>query len=163
MIGAEIHRRLDIHHGEARKRTGFKRLLDALFDGGDVFGGNHAALDLVDELEALAGLLRLELQAHMGVLTAAAGLLDVLVLMVDRRGNRFAVCDLRRTNVAIDVELAFQTVHDDFEVELAHAGDNRLGSLLVERDHEGGVFHRKSVESRAELFVVAAGFGLHRD
>ena len=122
-----------------------------------------AALDLVDELEALAGLLRLELEAHVRVLAAAAGLLDVLVLVVDGNGDRLAVRNLRSANVALDVEFAFQTVNDDLEVELAHAGDDRLGSLLIEADDEGRVFHRESVQSDAELLVVATALRLDGD
>ena len=99
----------------------------------------------------------------MRVLAAAAGLLDVLVLALDLLGERFAVGDLRGAHVARHVELALEAVHDDFEVELAHAGDDRLGGLLVERDDEGRVFHRERVERDAELFVVLAGLRLHRD
>ena len=163
MVGAEVHGRLDVHHREARERTRLERLADALLDRRDVLRRNHAALDLVDELEALARLLRSELEADVRVLTAAAGLLDVLVLVVDRHRDRLAIRDLRSADVAVDVELAFQTVDDDLEIELAHAGDDRLGGLLVEGDDEGRVFHRERVERNAELLVVTAGFRLHRD
>ena len=68
--------------------------------------------------------------------------------------SRYATCG---------AELALQAVDDDLEVELAHAGDDRLGSLLVEADDEGRVFHRERVERDAELLVVAAALGLDGD
>ena len=45
--------------------------------------------------------------------------------------DRLAVGDLRPADVRVDVELALQAVDDDLEVELAHAGDQRLAGLLV--------------------------------
>ena len=44
--------------------------------------GHHAALDLVEELEALAARQRLEPQVHLAELAAAAGLLLVAVLVL---------------------------------------------------------------------------------
>ena len=38
------------------------------------------------------------------------------------------VGDLRRTNVGFHLELAEQTVHDDLQVQLAHAGDDIGGA-----------------------------------
>ena len=160
VVGTEVNGSLDVDDGEARERTGLESLLDALLDGRNVLGRNYAALDLVDELKALAGFLRFELKADVSVLTATAGLLDVLVLVVDVHLDRLAVSDLRSAYIAVDVEFAFQTVDDNFEVELAHTGDDRLGSFLVESDDEGRVFHRQSVESDAELLVVPAALRL---
>ena len=106
MVRTEVDRRLDVHDREARERAGLERLLDALLDRRDVLRRNDAALDFVDELEALAGLLRGELEADVRVLAATTGLLDVLVLVVDGNGDRLAVRNLRSANVALDVELA---------------------------------------------------------
>ena len=163
MVGTEVNRSLHVHNREAAERTSLESLLDALFDRRDVFRRNHAALDLVDELEALAGFLRFELEAHMSVLTATTGLLDVLVLVLDRSRDRLAVSNLRSAHVASDVEFAFQTVNDNFEVKLTHTGDDRLARLLIVGNDEGRVFHRESVESGTELFVVLTGLGLHRN
>jgi hypothetical protein len=56
-----------------------ERLVDALLDRGDVVVRHDAALDLVEELEALARV-RLEPQVDLGELAATAGLLLVAVL-----------------------------------------------------------------------------------
>ena len=60
VVRTEVHRRLDVDHGEATQRTLLESLLDALFDRWDVFRRNDTALDLVDEFEFLARLLRLD-------------------------------------------------------------------------------------------------------
>src|SRR4051812_50024465 len=61
----------------AGDHAGCHRLLDALLDGGDEATGDHAALDRVHELEALAALVRLDLDVAVGELAAAARLLLV--------------------------------------------------------------------------------------
>src|SRR4051812_49859673 len=61
----------------AGDHAGCHRLLDALLDGGDETTGDHAALDRVHELEALAALDRLDLDVAVGELAAAARLLLV--------------------------------------------------------------------------------------
>ena len=68
----------------------------------------------------------------MAVLAAAAGLADEPALdLLDGLADRLAVGDLRAADVRVDVELAHQAVDDDLEVQLAHAGDERLPGLLV--------------------------------
>src|SRR4051812_49553786 len=61
----------------AGDHAGCHRLLDALLDGGDETTGDHATLDRVHELEALAALDRLDLDVAVGELAAAARLLLV--------------------------------------------------------------------------------------
>src|SRR5690606_8020930 len=126
VIRAEMQRRLHVHHRVAELDAALHRLLQALLHGRDVLARNHAALDGVHELEALARLLGLELDHHVAVLTAPAGLLDVLVFLIDRLANGLAVGDLRLADVRLDVELALHAVDDDLEVQLAHAGDDGL-------------------------------------
>ena len=42
-------------------------------------------------------------------------------------GDGFAVGDLGFADAALDFELAFHAVNNDFEVQLAHAGDDGPG------------------------------------
>ena len=51
--------------------------------------------------------------------------------------DRLAVGDLRPADVRVHPELAHQPVDDDLEVQLAHAGDDRLAGLLVRAHAEG--------------------------
>jgi hypothetical protein len=79
------------------------------------------ALDLPLELEAGTTLQRLEVGDDVAVLALAAGLLDVTALgSLDRLGDRFAVRDLRATNIRGNFELTAHAVDDDLEVQLPH-------------------------------------------
>src|SRR5262249_58418855 len=103
----------------------------------DVLLRDLAADDLVDELVARALLARLDVDDGVAVLAAAARLADELpVDALHRLGDRLAVGDLRPADVRVDVELALEAVDDDLEVQLAHAGDQRLAGLLVRADAE---------------------------
>jgi hypothetical protein len=106
--------------GEARQRTGFHRLLDALLDRLDELPGDDAADDLVVEHEVRLGG-RPHVDLGVAVLAAAAGLPHVAALAVGLRRDRLLVGDLRLADVGADVELAQQAVGDDLEVQLAHA------------------------------------------
>ena len=71
------------------------------------------------------------------------------------------VIDLRSTLVDLHAELAAQTVHDDVEVQLAHAADHRLTRILVGVHREGGVLFGQLRQRDAELVEVLLGLGLH--
>ena len=69
----------------AGEHAALHRLLDAGVDRGDVLAGDHAALDLVDELVAAAGTGGLERDHDVAVLAATTGLADVALLdLLDR-------------------------------------------------------------------------------
>ena len=106
-------------------------LRDALLDGGDEVGGDAPADDFVDEFEAAPRRQGLEPHADVGVLAAAAGLLDVLVLAVGDLGGGLAVGDFGSACGDLDLELALHAVDQDVEVELAHSADNGLAGLRV--------------------------------
>src|SRR5205823_11360973 len=112
----------DVDDGVAGHDAGLHRLLDAEVDRGDVFLGNLAADDLVDEVVAVAGIHRLEVDHGVAVLAAAAGLADETALdLLDRLADGLAVGDLGPADVGVDAELAREPVDDDLEMQLAHA------------------------------------------
>ncbi len=88
----------------------------------------------------------LDLDDDVAVLTATAGLLDELAFAVGRRGDRFAIGDLRLAGVGVHLELAQHAVADDFEVQLAHAGDDRLAGFFVGEDAEGRIFFGEALQ-----------------
>ena len=100
----------------------------------------------------------------MAVLAAAAGLADELALGVhDGLAGGLAVGDLRLTDVAINLELATQTVDDDLEVQLAHAGDDGLTGLVVGVDLEGRVLLGELGQAHGHLVLLGLGLGLNGD
>ena len=52
------------------------------------------------------------------------------------------------------------TVHDDFQVQLAHAGDDGLTSFLIGVGLEGRVFFSQTQQRHGELFLTSLGLGL---
>src|SRR6185369_8095046 len=103
----------------------------------DVFARHHAALDRIDELEALPGRVRLDLEHDVPVLALAAGLANELAFAVfDDLADRFAIGHLGLAHVGLDAELTPHAVDDDLQVQLAHAGDDGLARFLVGLDAE---------------------------
>ena len=115
-------------------------------DGLDVFARDGAADDLVDELVAAALLVGLELDDRVAVLALAAGLADVAAVALRRAADRLAIRHLRLADVGRDLELAHHAVDEHVEVQLAHAGDERLAGLLVGVDAEGRVLLGQALE-----------------
>jgi hypothetical protein len=91
---------------------------------------------LVDKLKTLSRFLRFKLEYRMTILAAAAGLAYVLALCRNLLSDRFAIRDLRLSNVRIYLELAQKAVNDDFQMKLSHTGDNDLPRLLISKNTE---------------------------
>jgi hypothetical protein len=70
------------------------------------------------------------------------------------------VSNLRLAHVAVDVELTAQTVDDDLEVQLAHAGDDGLAGLVVGVDLEGRVLLSELGEAHRHLLLLGLGLRL---
>ena len=77
-------------------------------------------------------------------------------------GQRFLVIHLRLSLVDFHAELAFQTVHDDIEVKLAHTAYDGLAVLLVGLHREGRVLLGQLAECDAEFVEVFLRLGLYR-
>ena len=97
----------------------------------------------------------------MRELSPAAGLLDVARLLLgDVLGNRLAVRDLRSSDVGADVEFPDQPVHENLEVQLSHAGDDRLTRFVVGVDAERRIFLRQSLQRDGQFLGVGLRLGL---
>src|SRR4051812_31391050 len=160
---------LDADHGVAGEDAVLHRVLHALVDRRDVLPRDATTGDLVLELVGRAvgrDLEGLDADLDLGELARATGLLLVRVVRaLDGLADRLAVGHLRLADVGLDVELAAHAVDEDLQVELAHAGDDRLAGLLVEADLEGRVLLGQLLDGRAQLLLVALGLRLdgHRD
>ena len=140
-----------------------QRLDHALLDRRNKFLGNIAAADVVFEFELAARRQRLDAQLHARVLSAAAGLLLVRVIVLGRLPNGLAIRHLRLADVRADVELALHAIDDDFEMQLAHAGENRLAGIGIGRNFERRIFLRQLGDRHAQLFLIGLGLRLDRE
>ena len=72
----------------------------------------------------------------MAKLTTTARLLLVNLFARCSLRNRFAIGDLRLTDICLDAEFALHAIDDDLEVKLAHSGDDRLAGFMIGRNLE---------------------------
>ncbi len=156
-----VERDLEVQAGVAGERALVDGGLEALVHGGDVFLRHVAADDLGLEDETGAGFAGLDDVVDLRELAGTTGLLLVGVAVVDRLGDGFAVGDLRRADVDLDLVGALEDVDLDVEVELAHALEDHLVGFLVGLDAEGRIFLDHLADGVAELFGV--GLVLGRD
>src|SRR6185295_2361896 len=123
----------------------------------DVFARHHAADDGIDEFKSDARLRRFDFYLCVTVLATAAGLTHELADAFCGSGDRFAVSDLRATDIGIDAELALEAVDDDLKMQLAHAADDRLPGLLIARHLEARVFGGQSLQTDRQLLLILTG------
>ena len=76
----------------------------------------------------------------MRKLSVTAGLLHVLVVALVLLRDGFAERDARRTDLNRHLELILQTIHDNFQMQLAHAcNDGLLGFVVIMLAHRGNI------------------------
>ncbi len=134
----------------------------ALFHGGDQLAGDHAALDLVDELEAAAARQRLDAQEHLAELAGAAGLLPVAVVALGGGADGLAVGDARRPRGHFNAVAVPEPVQVDAQVQVRQAADDGFVGFLLVLDVEAGVLLGQLVQGVGELLLLAAAGGLDR-
>jgi hypothetical protein len=154
---------LHIDQGISGENSAFHRFLDSLFDRFHEFLRNRSANGVVLKLEALTRLLRNETDLDVSVLTASTRLTDVFAFSFGGLADGLAIRNLRLANVRLNVELAHHAIDDDFEVQFAHALDDRLTAVVIGRNPERRIFLRQLVQRDAHLFLVGLGLRLHGD
>ena len=102
---------LNVNNRVACEDTRLHSALDTLINRLDIFLRDSTANDLVDELVALAGLVRLNDDLNMAVLALTTGLTSVLLINVSGAADGLLVSNLRRTYVSLYLELAQQDVY----------------------------------------------------
>src|SRR4029077_7325512 len=103
---------------------------------------------------------RMQNNFAMPVLPASAGLLYVLSFGFRLLANRFAVRHLGTSDVGLHVVFAQHAVDDDFQMQLAHAGNQGLPGTWFGGHGERGIFRRKPLHGHAQLVLVSLGLGL---
>ena len=135
--------------------------LDTCVNSWDVFLRNRTADNAVDELVALTGLVRGNSDLNVTVLTFTTGLTSVFHINISRFSDGFFVSYLWLTYVCLYLELTQQTVNDDLQMELTHAGDDGLAGFFVCVGLEGRVFLCQFCQSNTHLFLTC--FSLRLD
>ena len=132
---------------------------NSFFHGGDILARDGSADDAILEFESGTRIGRLEIEYRVAVLTATAGLPDEFAYALGGDFHGLAVSDLWAPDIRADMELAGETVHEDFEVQFAHSGDNRLTGLLIGVDLEGRVFleHGQFADERVPVEAITFG------
>ena len=128
--------------------------MNAFFDGGNVFARNNAADDLVFDDQPAASRAGTHIYFDVAVLTATTGLFDQLANAVRTRGNGLAIRDLRFARICVHFELAKHTIANDFQVQLAHTGDDRLAGVFVRVNAERRIFFGKTLQRDPHLFLI---------
>ena len=65
----------------------------------------------------------------MSVLTTSTGLLSILTVDINSLSDCLLVCYLWSTNICFYLKLTKETVYDNFQMKLAHSGDDCLTGL----------------------------------
>ena len=154
---------MNANHRISAEGAGLHSLLNTFADCRHIFLRNRAADDRRVELIKFLSVRihRLKLHFAVAILSTAAGLLDILVLLIHRLGEGFLVSNLRCADIRLDMELTKQAIHDDLKMQLAHAGNNGLPGFLVRVRAERRVFLRELLQ-RIHQFSLS-GFCLRFD
>src|SRR3989338_2549665 len=163
VIGTVVERDLKIGEPVAGDHSLIERFTDAFFNRRNELLRNGAALDGVYELKALTALERTDLEPHMAVLAAAAGLADVFALRLGFAPDGFLVRHLRAADIGLYAELALHALHDDLKMKFAHARNNGLAGLHVTRDPKGRILVGEAVERQAHLLLIGLRLGINAE
>lgn len=90
-------------------------------------------------------------------LAGAARLLDVAIVRADHAAQRRAIRDQRPAGDHRDAVLEREALHRDLEVELAHAGEQRLAGLRVGLEPQRWIRRDHAPEREAELLALRRG------
>jgi hypothetical protein len=140
-----------IYDGMAREAPRLHRFPHAPLGGAHICTGDHTAHHGINEFEAPATLQGLELQPDMAILPPSPGLPDEFPLGLDWPPDCLLIGYLRLGDGCADVELAEEPFHENLQMQLSHARDQRLACLSVRRDSERRVLLCQFME-RASQF-----------
>ena len=161
MIRTVVQSNLDVNNRISGEYACLKRAPDTGINRRNKLLRNGTAGNGVNELVALAGLVRLDNDLDVTVLTRTARLTLVLGLVVDLLADAFLISNLRSADVSLNLEFTQKSVNDYFEVQLAHSGDNGLTGFLIGVALEGRVFLGKLGEGKSHLLLTGLGLGLN--
>jgi len=148
--------------GKTRQHTVRHSLLEALLHGGNILLGDIAALDRVHKLKASnAFVSRPDSDNNVGKFSTSPGLfLEHFAVLVCRR-DCFLVGYLRRSLVALHLELPFETIQDNLQMQLTHPANHCLTGISISPDLKGRILLCQLGKRVAKFVQVSLGLGFH--
>ena len=145
MVRTIIYCSMDTKYRESAEDTSFSSFFDTFADSWDVFLRNSTTYDCRIELEEFftIGIHWLKVNFTMTILTTTTGLFSIFAVYINGFCKCFFVCNLRCTNVCLYFEFTKQTVNNDFQMELAHTGNDCLACFLICMSSECRIFFSK--------------------
>src|SRR3546814_19863012 len=113
------------------RSTRFRRFAHALFDGGNIFTRNIAALALVDEVNALPALTRCQTKLDSAELASTPRLLIVGIVDLDFLREGLSGGHPRRAHICPYLEFTAHASDQAFQGNLPHTLDERLARSMV--------------------------------
>src|SRR3546814_11648779 len=127
-------------------RTRFRRFAHALFDGGNIFTRNIAALDLVDEVNALPELTRCQTKLDAAELARTTRLLFVGIGDRDFFREGRSVGHLRTANIVLSLEFTAHDTDHDSQLKFNQSVDESRVQFWLRADREDWTLTRKRME-----------------
>src|ERR1043165_7444038 len=153
---------LDVYQLVTGEEATPHRVANAVLNRLDVLLRNRATRDLVLKHETLTGS-GFDLDLDVAELTTTASLFLVDFLAGRRLRDRFAIGHLRLADIRLDAKLALHAIDDDLEVQLTHAGDDRLAGFGIGGNVERRIFLRETIQRHAEFVLILTRLRLDRD
>src|SRR5260370_663542 len=129
----------------------------AILHGRNPVPRNCTSENIIDELDALATLDGLHLDAANAKLAVAAGLFLVLAFRVGLAANGFAIGDFGGLEGEVDMVALVELGDDDFDMLLAGAGQEKFLGLRIARKAQRGTVLEDFMIRNADLVFIGAG------
>ena len=162
MVRTESQADANIYHRITGYNTILQSVADTFIDRRDEFARNHTTFNFIDKFIACTTRLhRFHFDHNMTILTFTTRLFNVFGFGLHFLTDSLAVGYLRRTYVGFHTKFAFHAVHNNFQVQFAHTGNNGLAGLFISTHTERRVFLSQAVQGNTHFFLVGFGFRLN--
>ncbi|MDQ5988640.1 MAG: hypothetical protein CSYNP_04401 [Syntrophus sp. SKADARSKE-3] len=126
------------------------------------FFRNHGRIGAIDDLVARTSRQRFEVKPDVSEVLLVTDFFLKPAFNFDLLLNRFPVNDSRFADVHMGVELPRQAVDENFQVQLPHTRNDRLGGLVLVLEFEGRIFLHEFRQGKRQLFLICRRLGFYR-
>ena len=162
MVRTESQTNADIHHRITGYDTVLQSVTDTFINRRDEFTRNHTTFNFIDKFVAFATRLhRFHFDHNVTILTFTTRLFNVFSFGFHFFADGFAVGYLRCTHISFHTKLTLHAVHDNFQVQLAHTGNNGLARLFISAHTERWIFFSQTVQGDTHFLLVGLSFRLN--